>query len=87
MATLQVRSIDDRLYEALGKKAAQKNRSISQEVMAILREYLSRPAHVRNATEQFLELCGSWQDERSTTEIATEIRKSRQASTRFKEIF
>ena len=87
MATLQVRSIDDQLYEALGKKAAQDNRSISQEVVAILKEYLSQPAQDKNATDKFLELCGSWQDERSAAEIATEIRNNRQSSTRFKDTF
>lgn len=34
MVTLQVRSIDDKLYEHLGKKAKINNRSISQMVIA-----------------------------------------------------
>ena len=34
MATLQVRSIDDQLYQALGKLAAREQRSISQQVVA-----------------------------------------------------
>ena len=45
MATLQVRSIDNQLYKALGRRAAQDNRSISQEVDAILQEYLSQQFH------------------------------------------
>lgn len=87
MATLQVRSIEDQLYEALGKKAAQDNRSISQEVIAILKEYLSQPLKDKNATEKFLELCGTWQDERTAKEITKEIRAGRKTKTRFKDIF
>lgn len=87
MATLQVRSIEDQLYEALGKKAAQDNRSISQEVIAILKEYLSQPIRDKNATEKFLELCGSWQDESTAKEITKQIRSSRKSKTRFKDVF
>jgi len=87
MATLQVRSIDDQLYEALGKKAARDNRSISQEVIAILKEHLSQPAPHKSATEKFLELCGTWKDDKSAKEISRSIRESRKSGTRFKEIF
>lgn len=89
MATLQVRSMDDALYRALGVRAAMENRSISQEVTAIIKEYLAQPASKhRNTTEQFLELCGTWQDERGEEEISAEIRNSRVAdSTRFGEVF
>ena len=87
MATLQVRSMDDRLYEALGRRAAMDNRSISQEVVMIVKEYLSAPdAHHKRKTESFLELAGSWQDDRSAEEIIREVGKSRQNSaSRFKE--
>lgn len=87
MATLQVRSIDDQLYRALGARAAMDNRSISQEVVVIIKDYLSRPNGQRaKATAQFLQLCGSWQDERTEKEIAEEIRSARvQRRTRFQE--
>jgi len=87
MATLQVRSIDDQLYEALGRKAARDNRSISQEVIAILKEHLSQPTQHKSATESFMELCGTWKDEKSAKEISQDIRKSRQSKTRFKDVF
>ncbi len=88
MATLQVRSIDDQLYNALGKRAAMENRSISQQVIVILKEHLSAPVRKnQNATTAFLELAGSWQDEGSADRIASDIRKSRRPRTRGKEIF
>ncbi len=87
MATLQVRSIEDQLYTALGRKAARDNRSISQEVIVMLKEYLSQPMQHKSATENFLELCGTWKDEKSAEEISQDIRKSRSSDTRFIEVF
>jgi len=78
MANLQVKSIDDKLYESLGKRAAMENRSISQEVIFILKEYLSIPSHRHHKTNhQFLELCGSWEDNKSADDIVTQIRNDR----------
>jgi len=82
MATLHVRSIEDQLYEALGRKAARDNRSISQEVIVILKEHLSQPVPYKSATENFMELCGTWKDEKSAKEISQNIRKSRRSKTR-----
>ena len=81
MATLQVRSIDDRLYKALGKRALMDNRSISQEVVMIIKQYLSTAdsSHARKS-DALLELAGSWQDERSADKIIGDIRKSRRDS-------
>ncbi len=88
MATLQVRSIDDQLYEALGKRATMENRSISQEVIAILKEYLSSPVrHHEVATTAFLQLNKDWEDDRPAKEIVDDIRTARKSSRRFKETF
>jgi plasmid stability protein len=66
MATLQIKGIDDRLYEALRARAEMDNRSISQEVVAILQEHLGRPPQdARKANEAFMELVGSWPDNRT----------------------
>ena len=85
MATLQVRSIDDQLYQALGKLAAREQRSISQQVVAILKEHLAQPLRHATATDDFLALCGSWRDDRSADEIAAEIRSNRKSTNRFRE--
>lgn len=85
MATLQVRSMDDQLYEALGRMAARDHRSISQQVIAILQEHLSQPLRHTSATEDFLALCSTWKDDRTAEEIAQEIRSGRKSASRFKE--
>ena len=84
MANLQVRDIDDGLYESLRERAKRQRRSISQEVVLILEKYLARPdAFDVNPTDEFLELAGSWSDERESDEIVNDIRKNRSSSPRF----
>ena len=80
MATLQIRSLDEHLYEALGHRAKQQNRSVSEEASSILREQLSQAARSQEAaTDAFLKLAGSWQDDRESDEIIKDIRDARQS--------
>jgi len=84
MATLQVKGIDETLYKALGARAAMDNRSISQEVVAMIKEFLNRPQRdARGATMAFLELSGSWKDEKPAREIAKSLRRARRSRRRF----
>lgn len=84
MATLQVRDIDDRLYESLRERAARQRRSISQEVILILERYLSTPTALDpNPTDEFLALAGSWGDDRDAATIVEDLRSSRRNSRRF----
>ena len=84
MANMQVRDIDEKLYESLRVRASQERRSISQEVVHILEKYLSLPrAFDINPTDEFLKLSGSWEDDRSAEDIVKSIRSERTESTRF----
>ena len=85
MATLQVKGIDDRLYEALRRRAEQDHRSISQEILSMIETFLSRPADqpLGNATSEFLALAGSWEDDRGAEEIVRDIRSGRRSRRRF----
>ncbi len=84
MAMLQVRDMDDLLYDRLKFSAKHENRSISQQVITILQNYFtSVPVKRKNATEEFLKLAGSWEDSRSTEEIIDDIYSSRENSSRF----
>lgn len=83
MANLQVKGMDDELYAALGARAAMDNRSISQEVVAMIKESLARRTGDPSAvTRELLELAGSWEDERSAKQVASDIRKSRRSGKR-----
>jgi hypothetical protein len=81
MAILQVKGMDDRLYEALAARAAGENRSISQQVVTIIRDFLARPGRpARKSTEEFISLCGTWADDRPARVIAAEIRRARRSA-------
>lgn len=78
MATLQVKGMDDDLYRALAARAVQEHRSISQQVTAIIQDFLSkRRGSAEETTTALLELCGSWADDRPADEIAGDIRGAR----------
>jgi plasmid stability protein len=83
MATLQVRDIDDRLYNFLKSSAKRQNRSISQEVITIIENHLNSSVNIRNSTLEFLSLTGAWKDENSAEEIVKDIRNNRNQSKRF----
>ena len=86
MANLQVKDIDDSLYDSLRKLASNEKRSISQEVVHILEKYLSIPkAFDHNPTVEFLKLAGSWEDSRTADEIIQDIKSHRVNSKRFRE--
>jgi plasmid stability protein len=83
MATFQVKGMDKRLYQALAARAARENRSVSQEVVSILQQYLASSIKDFQSTgEAILTLAGSWQDERSAEEIVRGLRQSRRLSSR-----
>jgi len=78
MATLQVKGLDDELYRALGARAAMDNRSVSQEVVVMIKEFLARTKPgVEEATRSLLDLAGSWEDERPPAVIAQDLRRAR----------
>ena len=86
MAILQVRDIDEHLYDALKSAARSENRSISQEVIVILRKYLANPAVFQTSpTCEFLSLAGSWSDKRTADDVIADIRKQRRRGKRFGE--
>ena len=87
MANLQVKSIDDDLYESLGRRAAMENRSISQEVVSILKAHLSIPGgQNKKISEQFLELCGTWEGGESAKSLVKDVRDNRAKPGRHRKI-
>ena len=90
MANLQIKGIDDRLYEELKELAAKENRSVSQQVLFLIRALISRKKSFqasKSAAQTLLELSGSWHDLRESDEIVGEIRKSRKDSKKLKKGF
>lgn len=84
MATLQVKGMDDRLYGALRRRAEMDDRSISQEVIYIVRNFLARPTtDMAEATRRWLDSAEAWEDDRSTEEIIADMTRGRRYAPRF----
>jgi len=83
VANLQVKGMDDELYAEIKRLADAENRSLSQQVVLILREYLAKQGAVARAktpAEVLLDLAGSWEDDRGAPEIAADLTASRRSS-------
>ena len=69
MANLQIKGMDDNLYERLKAIAASENRSVSQQVLFLVKSYLAKGktiGEMRTPAQVLLELSGSWDDSRSS---------------------
>jgi plasmid stability protein len=85
MANLQVKDIDDNLYTALKTRAKNKHRSLSQEVIRLIEEYLNQPDDTRiDSTRQFLTLSWASEKDESADDLIAQIKRDRKESAKFK---
>ncbi|GEM_PF-252857 len=83
MATLQIKGLDPTLLDALKSRAKRERRSVSQQVIVIIQDYLWRPGYSpKEATEAFLAM--TWADDRPAEEITKELRAQRHSGRRDK---
>ena len=90
MANLQIKGMDDELYRHIKELAAAENRSISQQIVFLTKEYLAKKRNLQSAKSPariLLELSGSWDDDRPSDEIIEEIKGARHRRARLKEGF
>ena len=90
MANLQIKGIDDELYKHIKELAAMENRSLSQQIIFLAKEYLAKKQNLqlaRSPAMVLLELSGSWDDDRTTEEIIKEIKSARHREDRVREEF
>ncbi len=93
MANLQVKGIDASLYEEIKLLAKAESRSVSQQVLHLLKHWISNKKQfddIKTPAETLLELSGSWQegqDSKSADDIIADIKNARTNTDRFKEIF
>ncbi len=87
MANLQIKGMDDELYKELKKVAAEEKRSVSQQTLLLVKNYLARKQQVRKLktpAQLLLELSGSWEDDRGAEAIVAKIKKARRNLKRLK---
>lgn len=80
MANLQIKGIDDQLYNEIKKLAVAEKRSICQQVLFLVKSYLAnkpRFDEIKTPSEVLLELYGSWKDERDADQFIDQIKKAR----------
>ena len=90
MANLQIKGVDDALYEELKRLSAAENRSVSQQTLLLIKDYLAKKQRARSLktpVQALLELAGSWEGKESAEEIIGRIKAARRNSTRLKKGF
>ena len=83
MANLQIKGIDDHLYKEIKNLAASQNRSVSQQVLMLIRHYLSKQRQIersKSPVQVLIDLSGSWDDERPAEKIIMDLKKDRKNS-------
>jgi hypothetical protein len=73
------------LYNELKRIAAEENRSVSQQTLFLVRDYIAKRQRARGTKspgQMLLELSGSWEDDRSSEEILSGIKKARKLARR-----
>jgi len=83
MANLQIKNIDERLYQQIKLMAGNENRSVSQQVLFLIRKHLSQVGRLRsgkNAAQVLLDLAGSWEDPWSAAQIVSDLKAARKKS-------
>ena len=83
MANLQIKGIQDALYAKIKELAAAENRSVSQQILFLVKEHLGKRRHIqglKTPAQVLLELSGSWEDDRGAEQIVREIKSARKSS-------
>jgi len=90
MANLQIKGIEDLLYAEIKGLAASENRSVSQQILFLVKEYMARKKHLdtlKTPAQVLLELSGSGQDDIEAEQIIAENKSARKGSKKLAEGF
>jgi hypothetical protein len=90
MANLQIKGIQEELYAEIKHLAAAEHRSVAQQILFLVKDYLAKKEHLSGAktpAQVLLELAGAWADARDADQIIAEIKAARKRSTKLAEGF
>lgn len=90
MANLQIKNMDDRFYERIKSMAEAEHRSISQQVLYVVKEYLSKQKtlpKIKTPAQVLLDLAGSWDDDAQADRIVADIKRKRTQSQKLSQGF
>ena len=80
MANLQIKGMNDDFYAQIKALAASENRSVSQQILFMTKEYLLKKQQVqaiKMPAQVLLELSGAWEYGRTAEEIIADLKQSR----------
>jgi hypothetical protein len=83
MANLQIKGIDDGLYNRIKQMALQENRSISQQILYLVKTYMAGkryPIRGKSPARVLLDLSGTWEDSRPAERIIDDVKSDRKNS-------
>ncbi|MFZ2630774.1 MAG: hypothetical protein WA081_06605 [Desulfosalsimonadaceae bacterium] len=83
MANLQIKGIPSEFYDQIKDMAEAENRSVSQQVLYLIKEHMAKGRAVKTIktpAQVLLELAGSWSDAKDAEEIVMELKKGRSNS-------
>ncbi|MDA8140317.1 MAG: hypothetical protein M0036_16845 [Desulfobacteraceae bacterium] len=83
MANLQIKNIDDQFYHQIKTMAEAEHRSISQQVLYLVKEYLAKQKglpKIKTPAQALLDLSGSWDDGQDADSIIAGIKRQRSNS-------
>jgi len=90
MANLQIKGMSDDFYAQIKALAGSENRSVSQQILFMTKEYLLKKQQVqaiKMPAQVLLELSGAWEDGRTAEEIIADLKRSRKNRPPAKEVF
>ena len=90
MANLQIKGMDDDLYARIKALAESENRSVTQEVIYLVKSYLANKQKfqgTKTPARVLLDLSGSWEDTKDADEIIGQIRSARKNSQKLRDGF
>ena len=83
MANLQIKNIDDDFYKKIKALADAENRSVSQQVIFLVKDYLLKRQNIskiKTPAQMLLDISGSWDENVEADEIIERIKSHRSNS-------
>jgi plasmid stability protein len=90
MANLQIKNIDDDFYKKIKALADAENRSVSQQVIFLVKDYLLKRqtiSKIKTPAQMLLDISGSWDEDVEADEIIARIKRHRSNSKKLEQGF
>ena len=90
MANLHIKGMNDDFYAQIKALAGSENRSVSEQILFMIKEYLRRKQQfqaLKMPAQVLLDLSGTWEDDRTAEEIIADLKQARKSIPLIREAF